>query len=67
MAKNRNNALIKPENITKDNAVEVLQLWLAASAMMGDMDNLTRCIMEAVRIAIEELEKNRNVVEEGVE
>ena len=67
MSKNRNNALIKPENITKDNAVEVLQLWLAASAMMGDMDNLTRCIMEAVRIAIEELEKNRNVVEEGVE
>lgn len=67
MAKSRDNALIKPENITKDNAVEVLKLYLAASAMMDDTDNMTRCFMEAVKIAIEALEKNRNIVEEGVE
>lgn len=49
-------AWVTPEDITKDNAADVLRVYLAATAMMDDMDNLTRCLMEAIRIAIEELE-----------
>lgn len=52
----KNTAWVTYEDITKDNAAEVLKVYLAATAMMDDVDNLTRCLMEAIRIAIEELE-----------
>lgn len=52
----KNTAWVTPEDITKDNAADVLKVYLAATAMMDDMANLTRCLMEAIRIAIEELE-----------
>lgn len=54
---NNNSAYIKPEDITEDNAAEVMRNHIFMASMNPNMDNYGLCLAKAMKLGAEALER----------